>query len=382
MFSPQEKRLYARTIIILLTLVVLAVLYAVYSQPANSAAPAPGKELVLNVIPLKPQDVTVTTSHVGYVTPIKSVDLVPNVSGYIEDVWVEGGQDVKAGDNLVLIDQREYKAALNAAIAAVTQAQANFNNAKVYYDRIKKVGAKAISKTEVDNAKAQYLSALGTLEEAKANQAKAQVLYDYTVLQSSIDGVVGNVNLTKGNYVAPGSAPLLSIIQYNPIRVVFSISDKEYLDEIARHNGQPLFSGENIRLKLANGNLYKPVGQFKFTDNAVDRSTSSIAVYADFANPGHELVANAYVDVLLERLVKNGILVRQNYVQLAPEGSFVYTVKNNQLMKTPVTIISEQDGNYLLANRFAADEYLVIDKVGSVAKDTKVKIKIAAAEKK
>ena len=360
--------------------VLLLVFEVCLAPEASWAAPVQTqRELSLNVIPIEPQDVTITSTYVGYVTPIKSVNLVPNVSGYIEDVFVQGGQDVKVGDNLVLIDQREYKAALDATIAATTQAQANFNNAKVYYERIKKAGKKAISKTEFDNAKAQYLSALGNLEEAKANQAKAQVMYDYTILQSSIDGVVGNVDLTKGNYVAPGSGALLSIIQYNPIRVVFSISDKEYLNEIAKQNGAPLFAGEKIMLKLSNGNLYKPLGEFKFTDNSVDKTTGSVAVYADFANPNHELMANAYVDVLLEKNVKDAVLVRQNYVVLAPDGNYVYTVKDNQLLKTPVTILDEQNGNYVLANRFAKGEYLVTDKVGNVGKDTKVKIKITSA---
>lgn len=360
---------------------VLLLMSLGYLAPKATLAASTQKqrELTLNVIPIEPQDITITSTYVGYVTPIKSVDLVPNVSGYIEDVFVQGGQDVKVGDNLVLIDQREYKAALNAAIAATTQAQANFNNAKVYYERIKKAGKKAISQTEFDNAKAEYLSALGNLEEAKANQAKAQVMYDYTVLQSSIDGVVGNVDLTKGNYVAPGSGALLSIIQYDPIRVVFSISDKEYLNEIAKQNGAPLFAGEKIMLKLSNGNLYKPLGEFKFTDNSIDKTTGSVAVYADFANPNHELMANAYVDVLLEKNVKDAVLVRQNYVVLSPDGNYVYTIKNNQLLKTPVTILDEQNGNYVLANRFAKEEYLVTDKVGNVGKDTKVKIKIASA---
>ena len=360
---------------------VLLLMSLGYLAPKATLAASTQKqrELTLNVIPIEPQDITITSTYVGYVTPIKSVDLVPNVSGYIEDVFVQGGQDVKVGDNLVLIDQREYKAALNAAIAATTQAQANFNNAKVYYERIKKAGKKAISQTEFDNAKAEYLSALGNLEEAKANQAKAQVMYDYTVLQSSIDGVVGNVDLTKGNYVAPGSGALLSIIQYDPIRVVFSISDKEYLNEIAKQNGAPLFAGEKIMLKLSNGNLYKPLGEFKFTDNSIDKATGSVAVYADFANPNHELMANAYVDVLLEKNVKDAVLVRQNYVVLSPDGNYVYTIKNNQLLKTPVTILDEQNGNYVLANRFAKEEYLVTDKVGNVGKDTKVKIKIASA---
>ena len=365
---------------VFLAVVGLLAVYAFSFSSADSAVPNPPRSQTLNVLPLRPQDITITDSYVGYVTPIKSVDLVPNVSGYIEDVWVEGGQEVKVGDNLLMIDQREYKAALDAAQAAVTQALANLNNADAYYKRIKKAGAKAISQTEIDNAKAGYLSALAAVEQAKANRAKAQTLYDYTVLQASIDGVVGNVSLTTGNYVAPGTAALLSIIQYNPIRVVFSISDKEYLNALARKNGT-LFANENIRLRLANGDLYPLAGEFKFTDNQIDKNTGSIAIYADFANPDHELTANAYVDVLLERTLKGGYLVRQNHVLLTPDGAYVYTVRNQRLTKIPVTIVAEQNGNYVLSNKFASDEYLVIDKVGKTAPDAKLKIKVITAEK-
>ena len=365
---------------VFLAVVGLLAVYAFSFSSADSAVSNPPRSQTLNVLPLRPQDITITDSYVGYVTPIKSVDLVPNVSGYIEDVWVEGGQEVKVGDNLLMIDQREYKAALDAAQAAVTQARANLNNADAYYKRIKKAGAKAISQTEIDNAKAGYLSALAAVEQAKANRAKAQTLYDYTVLQASIDGVVGNVSLTTGNYVAPGTAALLSIIQYNPIRVVFSISDKEYLNALARKNGT-LFANENIRLRLANGDLYPLAGEFKFTDNQIDKNTGSIAIYADFANPDHELTANAYVDVLLERTLKGGYLVRQNHVLLTPDGAYVYTVRNQRLSKIPVTIVAEQNGNYVLSNKFASDEYLVIDKVGKTAPDAKLKIKVITAEK-
>lgn len=365
---------------VFLAVVGLLAVYAFSFSSADSAVPNPPRSQTLNVLPLRPQDITITDSYVGYVTPIKSVDLVPNVSGYIEYVWVEGGQEVKVGDNLLMIDQREYKAALDAAQAAVTQALANLNNADAHYKRIKKAGAKAISQTEIDNAKAGYLSALAAVEQAKANRAKAQTLYDYTVLQASIDGVVGNVSLTTGNYVAPGTVALLSIIQYNPIRVVFSISDKEYLNALARKN-DTLFANENIRLRLANGDLYPLAGEFKFTDNQIDKNTGSIAIYADFANPDHELTANAYVDVLLERTLKGGYLVRQNHVLLTPDGAYVYTVRNQRLTKIPVTIVAEQNGNYVLSNKFASDEYLVIDKVGKTAPDAKLKIKVITAEK-
>lgn len=356
---------------------VAAVCAVINLKTADSAVPA-AQEPVFNVLPLKPEDITITSSYVGYVIPIKSVDLVPNVSGYIEDVWVEGGQEVRAGDNLLLIDQREYKAALNAAKAAVTKAQADFANAKAYYERIKKAGAKAISASEHDSAKAGYLSALAAVEQAKAEEAKAQVLYDYTVLQASIDGVVGNVSLTKGNYVAPAGSPLLSIVQYNPIRVVFALSDKEYLNAVSRQNGQPLFAGELIRLKLADGSLYQKTGEFKYIDNAQEKGTGSVAVYADFANSERKLMPDAYVDVLVERMVIGGYALRQNYVSLSPEGAFVYVANNNRLRKVPLKIIGEENGFYVVNNQFAQDDYLVIDKVGNIAPDATVKTKVAA----
>lgn len=356
---------------------VAAVCAVINLKTADSAVPA-AQEPVFNVLPLKPENITITSSYVGYVIPIKSVDLVPNVSGYIEDVWVEGGQEVRAGDNLLLIDQREYKAALNAAKAAVTKAQADFANAKAYYERIKKAGAKAISASEQDSAKAGYLSALAAVEQAKAEEAKAQVLYDYTVLQASIDGVVGNVSLTKGNYVAPAGSPLLSIVQYNPIRVVFALSDKEYLNAVSRQNGQPLFAGELIRLKLADGSLYQKTGEFKYIDNAQEKGTGSVAVYADFANSERKLMPDAYVDVLVERMVIGGYALRQNYVSLSPEGAFVYVANNNRLRKVPLKIIGEENGFYVVNNQFAQDDYLVIDKVGNIAPDATVKTKVAA----
>ncbi len=354
--------------------------YIIFIPQAHSDIAPANKELVLNVIPLKSYDTVLFTTHVGYVAPIKSVNLVPNVSGYIQDVWVEGGQEVKYGDNLLLIDQREYKAALDAAKANLSQAKANLANAEVYYQRIKKAGSKAISKTEIDNAKAKYLSAKAEVGAAKANLEKASVMYDYTVLQAPIDGVVGNVDLTQGNYVSPNSGSLISIIQTNPIRVVFSLTDKEYLQALSRQNGKSLFSGEKIKLRLSDNSLYPVEGEFKFSDNAINRSTGSMAIYADFANPDSRLTSGAYVDVLVEREIKDGFWVKQNQVYLLPDGAYIYTVKDNKLQKNKVTIVSEKDGKYLLADKFPQNIYLVTDKINSIPQGNNIKIKINKLE--
>lgn len=368
----------------LLAAVIFAGVILFVYQNADSAMPPQKETLTINVIPLKQQDVEVTNQYVGYVEAIKSVELVPNVSGYIDEVWAEGGQEVKAGDNLIMIDQREYKAQLDAAKSAVAQAQADFNNARTYYNRMKKAGKKAISASALDEAMAKFLAADAALKQAQAEEQKATVLYDYTVLQSPIDGIIGHFSLTKGKYVAPGASSLLSIIQFDPMRVMFAISDKEYLNEVQKHPDGRLFDGEEIKIRLSNGRLYDKVGQFQFTDNKIDKATNSISIYADFANSGKELMENSYVDVLLSKRFKDVFLIRQNYATLKNDGAFVYIMQNNKLKQVPLKIAGYYDAYYVTENKFAKDEYLVTDKIGQIGEDTILKMKInqPAAEAK
>lgn len=346
----------------------------------SSAESTKEKTLTLKVAELKKQNVDISNRYTGYITPIKSVELVPNVSGYIDEVWAEGGQKIAIGDNLVLIDQRQYKAELDAAKASIAQAKADFINAKTYYNRMKKAGEKAISASSLDQAKAQFLASQAAFNQAKANAQKAQTMFDYTVLQAPISGIIGNVNLTKGNYVAPGGEPLLSIIQFDPIRVMFAISDKEYLTEIKQNPNGDLFSGETINIKLASGDIYPLQGKFAFADNQVDKSTDSVSVFADFENPNRQLLANSYVDVIIGRKLNDVYLIRQNYATLNTEGAFINTIQNGKIKKTPFNIIGYLGDFYVTDTQFAKDEYVIIDKLGRIAQGTTVKLQIINPE--
>ena len=367
------KKVYSKLLIVLAVLAALLVYLYASSAPAQSRESAEIPSY--NAIPVNPRKVAVSDSFVGYVTPIHSVAVVPYINGFLERILVEGGQEVKAGDTLIIIRQDEYKARLDAAKAQVLQAQANFNNARLYYNRIKKAGALAVSKTELDNAKASYLSAEAALAQAKADRDLAQVNFDYTVIKAPIDGIVGNVSLTKGDYVSPGSQALLKIIQYNPIRVVFSITDKDYL---ARMGADPsgLFAGNKIKLRLADGNVFAKEGTFRFTGNEIDRPTSSLSVYADFENADRKLLANAYVDVLIERDYDDGILLPQTAISMEAKGNYVFVVSRGVLEKKAVDIISNTGGSYLVKNVFAPGDYVVTDKISHFAPGQKARVRV------
>ncbi|MCQ2740957.1 MAG: biotin/lipoyl-binding protein [Alphaproteobacteria bacterium] len=148
----QKKIIFLATVVIILTAVS-----CFYPKPIKvSIAAKPKDSLTVNVIPLVTENIDIMNEFIGYIIPIQSVELRPNVSGYIDKIYVSGGQEVKVGQPLVKIDQKEHKAQLDAATAAVIQSQADFDNAKRYYERMKKAGKKAVSAASVDEAKSKF----------------------------------------------------------------------------------------------------------------------------------------------------------------------------------------------------------------------------------
>ena len=315
-------------------------------------------EVDTQIVEFKP--ITLKKTYIGNITPINSVSVLPFVSGFIDKVLVSGGQNVKVGDTLFIIRQAKYKANMDAAYAQVLEAKANFENAKTFYERMQMAGSKAVSKTDIDNARTAYLSAEASLTSALSNYDLSKINYDYTIINSSINGVVGDVNITKGDYVSPESSPLVKIIQFNPIRVVFSIADKEYMSE--RHiNPKKIFDGWTVKLKLSNDAIYDKVGKIRFLDNEVSPATSSIKVYADFENFNKILVANAYVDVIMEKTIDNAILLPQSAVYFTPDEVFVYTLDNGRAIKKIVDIGQTINNSFVINKGLITGDKVILD---------------------
>lgn len=315
--------------------------------------------LALDAVPIKAEKISFTEQYIGYITPIHEAQIQPFISGFIEQIYVKGGDKVRKGDTLIVLEQSQYKAELTAAYANILKAKANYQNAMVYYERIKKAG-QAVSPTELDTANANFLTATAELEQAKANYELALVNYNYTIIKAPIDGVVGNVFLTKGNYVSPSSGALISIVQYNPIRVVFSITDKEYLTEMSKKG---FFDDEKIKIELPTGEIFAHNGSFQFTDNSLNRATNSIAVYADFENIGQTLVPNAYVTVLVEKAFSHSVRINKSLVTMLEDDSYVYIIRQNRLLKAPIRILASEDTDFIVADTFEQGDYLVTERV-------------------
>ncbi len=369
------RRVYI-LLLLFLCLVSFALGYFMFKMTnAKEAKPIPVNDsITLNASPITAQDVIVQNNYVGHIEAINQVQIIPYVNGYLQDIAVKEGQTVKTGDLLITIEPKEYEARLNAAKAAVLQAQAAFEYNKNYYDRVQKSGKKAFSEIDIDNARNNFLQSEAALKSAEANQAAAEVNYDHTIISAPISGLIGNFNLSIGDYVSPASGSLLNIVQTSPIRVVFSLTDVEYLN--MKEGGRRLFDDSIIKLKMANGETFEYAGEFKYTDNQLNKMTNSLAVYTYFENDKNELLPNAFVTVEVFKTFKNSVLIGKNFIKMQPDGYYLTIARNNQLQNLKIDILADRNNQYVIKNVFTAGDLLVLDDVSTLKPDAKLHFNI------
>ncbi|MBQ3695575.1 MAG: efflux RND transporter periplasmic adaptor subunit [Alphaproteobacteria bacterium] len=292
-------------------------------------------ELKVQILKIEPIDTTITHKYIGHIEAIHSVSIYPYISGFMDQVLVTGGAEVKAGQTLFILKQDQYLAQVEAAEAKVAGASADLEKAKLYLDRINKTASEAISRTEKDDAQTALLTAEAALREAKAALKLAEVNYNYTVISAPIDGVVGNINATKGEYVSPEGKALAYVLQYNPIRVRFSMPEKDFLNLGADVS---FFEKGMLKLKLSNGQIISANGFVRFADNQVQSGTSSIDLFADFENNNHFLLPGAYVTVLYDEKQSQIIMLERGLITMAPGHNYVYVLQNNIIEKKEVEL--------------------------------------------
>ena len=242
----------------------------------------------------------------GRVTAIQQVDVVPQVSGEIIEVAFQNGQTVKEGDVLYRLDPVKYEAAVKNAESKLAEMKANVRYAELSYERHKKLlETRAVSIDAVDNALSQRDSSRAALAAAQADLVAARDDLKHCTIVAPISGKIGSTAKTAGNYVTSGSLTLVSIVQLSPIRVKFSISNREIL-EVMSGNVRNTRDDVALALTLANGEKYGEDGKVEYSENQSDETTDSVTIYSLFENADSKLVPGGTVAV--ELWSKKGVM--------------------------------------------------------------------------
>lgn len=340
---------------------------------ASAAPPSPGggSPPPVGVVPVVEKDVNPPSEYVGHVEAIQTVDLKARVEGFLQEVRFQEGSRVREGDVLYVIEQDLYKARVDAAQAQVAEARAALERAQRYLKRLQAARPESVPATDMDTAVTQVMEAQAQLEAAKAQLAIDRINLAYTVIRAPIEGRIGRTAFTKGNLVGPSSGTLATIVQMDPIRVVYSVSenDASAIQEALRDaSAKPdnLLLAPNLR--LGDGSVYPRSGRVDFVDNRVDPTTATITVRARFPNPDGQLIPGQYVTVLVKsRSPRLMPVVPQAAVLVDQQGRYVLVVDDkNQVEARPVTLGPEVETEWAVASGLKPGEKVIVQGIQKV----------------
>lgn len=293
------------------------------------------------------QDVPVYFDYVGHVEAYQSVDIKAQVSGLIKGQYFTEGEGVKAGDLLLTIDDRPYRAALAKVEAELAYNLANLRQAKETVARYSLlIKDKYVSELDYD----QYITNVYTTEAAiKQNYADietARINLDYCTITAPITGVTSKLLIEVGNYIPVGGAnPLMSLKQVTPIKVQFNAPEKDLAKIKAANDESPL--------KVIAYLQEVPIeGKLSLIDNAVSTQTGMILLEAVFPNQDKRLWPGEFVDtkVIIE-IKKQATVIPAQAVLLGEEGPYVYVITSNKTAELKAVTPGQKEGGLIVIEK-------------------------------
>ncbi len=175
---------------------------------------------------------------------------------------------------------------------------------------------------------------------------------------------IGAITLTKGNLVTPSTPALASVNQLDPIRVVFSISDRVVVGALQKSGAtqDKLAAGLTLDLLLPDGSKYPQAGKIAFLSNQIDTATGTLSIYGDFGNPQRLLLPGAYVTVKVRTTKpQERPLVPAEALQTDQSGSFVLVVgADNKVKQQSVTLGRQMEQAYIVQTGLSGGERVII----------------------
>jgi membrane fusion protein (multidrug efflux system) len=348
--------------------------------PPAQQQPPPAE---VGVVTAQAQAVPLTRDLVGRLSATRTADVRARVAGILlKRVYTEGS-DVKEGQLLFQIDPAPLQAALNAQLANLAAAQATYQNNHVAAERARSVASKGLlSKTDWDNAEAAERTAAAAVKQAQANVDSAKINLGYASVTAPISGRAGQQQVTEGALVGQGEATLLTKVeQIDPIYASFSqaVGEIDKLRQAAASGSVELAEAGKARVDLlrADGTPYGASGTLDFSDTAVDAATGAVSLRGIVPNPEHTLLPGMYVNVRVSvGELKRAYLVNQAAVQRDATGAYVLVIGGDgKVVQKRITADSLRGDNWIVSDGLADGDQIIVSGVqkarpGSPAKGT------------
>ena len=350
-------------------------------QPAaKQQEPAQGQGNGKPAVAVKVAEVTqgsmpIRRRAIGWVEPIATVAVKSRVNSVIMEQRATDGQFVKQGDVLFVLDDREAKATIARDEAAMAQHQAELDRARADLARTKTLVSKqTASKQTLDQAIADAQAAAAAVAADQAVLAQDKLTLSYTTITAPIAGRLGAVAVTPGNLVAEnGDISLVTITQMQPIRVSFTLPDRD-IDALRGALAQ--YPPAPVSVYVKGDKTARAHGNLTFIDSAVDIASGTITAKAEFANDNLALWPGQYFDVEVELgLQAQASIIPSVALQVGQNGLFVFVVTPDSTAEMRTVTVSGSDGDKsAVANGLQPGERVVVDGQHQISPGAKVMV--------
>lgn len=339
-------------------------------SPSEPPAPPP---LDISVVEAVSRDADITLDLVGQTRGSTDIPIRARVQGFLESIEFLEGRPVTKGQLLYTIDPASFRSRVVEAEGYVAEARTLLANAKADLGRIRPLAEmKAVSQQDLDGAVARYEAAIGSLQAASAQQEQAEIELSYTRILAPIDGSIGISEAKVGEFVGaePNPVVLNYVSRNDPIRVRFSINERDYLRlarkfaELRESLGPETHDKDgSLQLILADGTIHPHRGQIVGYDAAINPTTGTFTLEADFDNPGGIVLAGQFARV-------RAIVERRDDVVMVPlravaelQGNFrVFVVGDDGTVELRVVELGPEIGNLrIIEQGLAAGERVAIE---------------------
>ncbi|EGF32961.1 putative RND efflux membrane fusion protein [Oxalobacteraceae bacterium IMCC9480] len=277
----------------------------------------------------------------GYVTAINTVDVRPQVQNIVREIHVQEGQEVRAGQLLITLDQRNELSGVDKTLAQVARDRADLSDAEATLSRnLELLSKKFIAQAVVDTARSKVDALRSTLAADQAAVKSSRIALDYNLVRASISGRIGLINVHPGSLAQPAALPMLTISQLDPIAVSFTLPERELANLRATY---PQGDAPVMAQVAGAGEL---TGKLIFIDNAADAQTGTIRMKARFSNADRRMWPGTFVSVrLVSRTLPGAIVVPAQAIVTGPVDKFIYVMQpDNKVRMQAVTVVAIEDG--------------------------------------
>lgn len=310
-------------------------------------------------------DTTLTKQYVSQIKSVRNIEIRAQEKGFLQNIYVDEGQYVKAGQVLFKIMPKMYEAELLKAQAEAKAASIEFQNTKSL------VSKNIVSKSEQSIAEAK-------LEEANAEVALAKLHLSFTEIRAPFDGTIDRIPKKLGSLIEEGEL-LTSLSDNSQMFAYFNVSEPEYLQYQTDVKDR---ADNKVNLVLANGESFKYKGNVEVIESEFDNETGNIAFRARFPNTEKLLKNGETGQVQMLVPLKNAIVIPQKATYEIQDKKYVFVIdKNNNVSSREITVTGEIPDLYIISSGITANDKILLEGVQKVKEKDKIKYTYVVPQK-